>query len=276
MGATLGNSVKLVIWDLDETFWQGALAEEGMTPIPRNVEIVRELSKRGIVNSICSKNDFEQAKARLAEMGIWDHFVFPAIDFKPKGKAIAELIETAALRPANVLFLDDNPSNREEAKFFSPGLMVGDPAALLPELLEIPQLAGKPDPELTRLNQYRLLERKASDRANSVRSNEDFLKSCNIRVTIDHNVEPHFARVVELINRTNQLNYTKIRLNSEEEQNQLRELLGAYSYHAGCVFVTDSYGDYGLVGFFLMQRRASFNKLIHFVFSCRTMHMGVE
>jgi len=276
MTAKLENTVKLVIWDLDETFWRGALAEEGMTPIPRNVEIVRELSRRGIVNSICSKNDFEQAKARLIELDVWDQFVFPAIDFKPKGKAIAELIEVAALRPENVLFLDDNPSNREEAKFFNPGLIAADPAELLDGLLEDPQLAGKPDPDLTRLKQYRLLERKASDKAASVRSNEEFLKSCNIRVVVDPNVEANFPRVLELINRTNQLNYTKVRIHGEQQENALREMLNSFSYHAGCVFVTDSYGDYGLVGFFLMQRRAGINKLIHFVFSCRTMHMGVE
>jgi FkbH-like protein len=276
MSVTLENPAKLVIWDLDETFWRGTLAEEGITPIPRNAEIVRALSARGIINSICSKNDFDQAKAKLEEIGIWEHFVFPAIDFKPKGKAIAEMIEAIALRPENVLLLDDNALNREEAKFFSPGLMTHDPAVLDDGFLEAPELAGKPDPELTRLKQYQLLERKASDKAKNIRSNEEFLKNCNIRVTIDHNVEANFARVLELINRTNQLNYTKERVHGEEQEKQLRELLGSYSYHAGCVYVTDNYGDYGLVGFFLMQRRAGINKLIHFVFSCRTMHMGVE
>ncbi len=64
------NKVKLVIWDLDETFWKGTLAEEGITPIARNGEIVRELSRRGIINSISSKNDPEQAKARLVELGV--------------------------------------------------------------------------------------------------------------------------------------------------------------------------------------------------------------
>jgi FkbH-like protein len=276
MNSALVNPVKLVVWDLDETLWRGTLAEEGMTPVPRNVEIVRELSRRGIINSICSKNDFERAKAKVTELGIWDQFVFPSITFNPKGKAVADIIETAALRAENVLFIDDNPSNREEVKFFNPGIMTGDPADLLETLLDHAHLKGKADPELTRLKQYRLLERKAEDKRQSTTSNEEFLRSCNIRVMIDHDVDKSFDRVVELINRTNQLNYTKVRLNTPEEIAAFREQLNAFSYHAGCVRVADEYGDYGLVGFFLLQRRAGINALRHFVFSCRTMNMGVE
>ncbi|HVZ90694.1 MAG TPA: hypothetical protein VG843_03505 [Rhizomicrobium sp.] len=270
------NKVKLVIWDLDETFWRGALAEEGMTPEPRNAEIVIELSRRGIINSICSKNDFERAKAKLEELGVWDYFVFPAISFNPKGKAVAEMIETAALRAENVLFIDDNPSNCEEVKYYNPGIMACHPNEALPRLLDHPHLKGKPDPELTRLKQYRLLQRKAEDRAASVVSNEDFLRACNIRISIDHDVEANFDRVVELINRTNQLNYTKKRLESEETVAEFRELLNTFTYTAGCVRARDDYGDYGLIGFFLLKSRARSRRLVHFVFSCRTMNMGIE
>jgi FkbH-like protein len=121
------SKVKLVVWDFDETFWRGALSEEGIVAIARNIEMVRELSRRGIVNSICSKNDFERAKAKLVELDIWDYFVFPRIGFNPKGKAVAEMIECAALRPENVLFLDDNRLNLEEVKFFNKGIMTAHP-----------------------------------------------------------------------------------------------------------------------------------------------------
>ena len=57
------NKVKLVIWDLDETFWTGTLSE-GAVKNP-HVELVKRLATHGIVNSISSKNDFEQAKKKL-------------------------------------------------------------------------------------------------------------------------------------------------------------------------------------------------------------------
>ena len=270
------NKVKLVVWDLDETFWRGTLTEGGMAHIESNIETVRELSKRGIISSICSKNDYEQAKAKLCECGIWDYFVFPSISFNPKGKAIAEMIEGAALRPQNVLFLDDNPSNLEEAKFFNPGIMTANPVDVLENLLDHPSLAGKPDPELTRLKQYQFLQRKVEERGATALSNEEFLRASNIRIVINNDIEPDFDRVVELINRTNQLNYTKIRLETDDEVQGLRDLISGRNVHAGTVHVVDNYGDYGLVGFYLGMRRSKYNKLIHFVFSCRTMNMGVE
>jgi FkbH-like protein len=272
----IDNKVKLVIWDLDETFWRGTLSEEGITPVARNHDIVRELALRGIVSSICSKNDYEQAKSKLTELGIWDHFVFPSISFGPKGKSVAEMIEGAALRPQNVLFIDDNPSNLEEVKFFNEGIMTAHPEDVLEELLGHPNLAGKPDPDLTRLKQYQFLQRKVEERSTSALSNEEFLRSSNIRLTVDYDIEGNFDRIVELINRTNQLNYTKLRLNTPADIDEFRELLNSFGCLTGCVHAVDNYGDYGLVGFFLMKRTAGVKKLTHLVFSCRIMNMGVE
>jgi FkbH-like protein len=272
----IDNKVKLVIWDLDDTFWQGTLSEEAIAPIARNVDMVRELAGRGIISSICSKNDFAQVKAKLTELGIWDYFVFPVIDFAPKGKAIAEMIETAALRAENVLFIDDNKMNLEEVKFFNEGIMVGHPEDLLEELLEHPNLAGKPDPELTRLKQYQFLQKKAEERSTSVLSNEEFLRASNIRLSFDYDIEKNFDRVVEMINRTNQLNYTKLRLGTPEDVEAFRESLNAFGIYTGCVRAHDNYGDYGLIGFFLMKRTAGVKRLDHFVFSCRVMNMGIE
>ena len=64
------NKIKLVIWDLDETFCKGTLSEEGIEVIEKNILIIRELTNRGIINSIVSKNDFTQAKHKLIELGI--------------------------------------------------------------------------------------------------------------------------------------------------------------------------------------------------------------
>ncbi|MFL6690133.1 MAG: hypothetical protein ACJ8IR_08135 [Alphaproteobacteria bacterium] len=272
----IDNKVKLVIWDLDDTFWGGTLLEGGITPIGKNVELVKALSGRGIVNSICSKNDQDQVKGALINLGIWDYFVFPHIAFGPKGQAIAGMLEAAGLRAENTLFIDDNPSNLEEVKFFNPGIMAAHPADVLDALLDHPNCAGKHDPEMTRVKQYKFLQRKVEERSASMLSNQEFLRTSNIRVTIDRDVEANFDRVVELINRTNQLNYTKRRLSTPNDIEDFRRLLNRFGYQAGCVHALDNYGDYGLIGFFLMKRRPHDTRLIHFVFSCRTMNMGIE
>ncbi len=208
--------VRLVVWDLDETFWKGTLTEGGMTYLQAHHDIVVELAKRGIMSSICSKNDMVPVREILEGNGLWDYFVFPSIDWQPKGARLAALVEAVQLRAPTILFIDDNPMNRSEALHFVPGLQVAD-ETIIPTILESPLFAGKNDVTLSRLKQYKLLETKQRDRA-EVADTRDFLRASGIEVEIEHELEPHFDRIIELINRTNQLNFTKRRLSEDPDQ----------------------------------------------------------
>lgn len=268
--------VKLVVWDLDETFWKGTLSEEGIVPIEEHITMVRDLVDRGIMCSICSKNDFDQARDALVELGIWDMFVFPHIAWSPKGQAIEKMIKDMGLRDENVLFLDDNHLNLEEAQFFNKRLMVVEADGDMTGLMDLAQLKGKDDQKHSRLKQYKVMEQKQSEQAETGLSNTEFLRQSDIKVRIITDVENHMDRVLELLNRTNQLNFTKVRANSETERAALSELLSATGMHAGLIEVRDRYGDYGIVGFFCIRLRYSGTEVAHFAFSCRTLNMGVE
>ena len=278
-------AVRLVIWDLDETFWRGTLAEGGVeTFIEANHDAVVELSRRGIMNSICSKNDEASALEVIRTLGLSDYFVFPSISWAAKGPRVRAIIEDTGLRPENVMFIDDNIANRREVAALVPGIQVED-ETICELILTDPRFRGKSDPDLTRLGQYKLLERKARDRAEATEGVEDFLRSCDIRVTIDYDIEANIDRAVELINRTNQLNFTKSRLPEQPgwAGRKLLRMCRAHTRHAGLVRVSDRYGDYGYVGFFLgvtgretFTPGASQSRLLHFCFSCRTMGMGIE
>ena len=270
------NQVKLVIWDLDETFWKGTLSEEGVEPLAENIEIVRQLVDRGIMCSICSKNDFDTAKAKLEELGIWEMFVFPYIDWTPKGQAINTMLERMGLRAENVLFLDDNHLNLQEAAFFNADLMCIDANLGFSTLLAHPKLKGKDDRDHTRLKQYRVMEGKFDEMKSSGLSNEDFLRQSDIKVRIVTDIDDKMDRVLEILNRTNQLNFTKVRANTEKEREDLAKLLSTSGMHAGLIEVRDRYGDYGIVGFFCVRTKFSGTIVHHFAFSCRTLNMGVE
>ena len=87
------NNIKLVIWDLDDTFWKGTLSEGPIEAIDSNILLVKNLTERGIVNTICSKNDYELTVKKLQELGIDEYFVFKSIDWTPKGQRISLLIK---------------------------------------------------------------------------------------------------------------------------------------------------------------------------------------
>jgi FkbH-like protein len=266
----LKDSVKLVIWDLDETLWSGTLSEGHVVVDSKRSDVVRQLNRRGIISSICSKNDLETARSRLmVEDNLWEEFVFARVAWLPKGPEIVQIIENAQLRPEQVLFIDDNFGNLQEAKYFVPGIQTSSPD-IIASLLDLPQLAGRDDPQLKRLGQYKLLEHRAIDREQSEGSNEDFLRSSNIRVVLADNCldESQFERIGELILRSNQLNYTKRRLESSE----LRTLLADPKRESRYIQVRDGFGDYGICGFYSLID----GRLTDFLFSCRILNMGVE
>ncbi|MFH5772642.1 hypothetical protein ACHFJ0_00240 [Paracoccus sp. NGMCC 1.201697] len=279
----LKHDTKLVIWDLDETFWQGTLSEGGITPVAAHLAMIRKLVERGIMCSICSKNDFAMARDKLQELGVWDLFVFPHIDWTPKGAAIKSMLERMGLRAENTVFLDDNHLNLEEVRYFCPGIACVDAkgttdgsAPDLTGLLDLPQCQGKDDHKLTRLDQYRMMETREADQQTGGLSNEEFLRQSGIELKIITDLDGHMDRVVELINRTNQLNFTKQRVHDAAQRAELEELLRVPGVHAGLVHVRDRYGDYGIVGFFCVRVRFSGTTVHHFAFSCRTLNMGVE
>lgn len=277
----MSEPVRLVIWDLDETFWRGTLTEGGITWREEAAEIVRELARRGIVSAICSKNDLMSVRAILMEHGLWDSFVFPSIDWTPKGPRVRRLIETIQLRAPSVLFIDDNSHNLEEARASAPGLQVASETAI-PTLLEDPRLAGKDDHELRRLKQYKVLETRKAEAGRFHETSGDvdlaFLRASGIRVRIENDVEAHLDRAIELINRTNQLNFTKWRLPEDGDKARalLRQQISDFATQAGLVQVTDKYGDYGFCGYFQIITYREVIRLRQFCFSCRVLGMGVE
>lgn len=261
------EKIRLVIWDLDETFWKGTLSEGGVD-IPReSIEIIKTLTDRGIVNSICSKNDYQKVKERLEDSGLWSYFVFPQISWGPKGPAVKKIIEDIKLRPSTVLFIDDNTTNLNEVKYFVPDINISMPDIML-NMLDNPLFEGKDDKEHSRLKQYHVLEAKKKDEER-FDNNEDFLRQSGIKVDICiDDLEDNINRLWELNQRTNQLNYTKNRLSKEE----FEALIAKSDVKKGFVKVCDNYGDYGIVGFFAVENRV----LTNFYFSCRTIGLGVE
>ncbi|QNP52108.1 hypothetical protein H9L05_19835 [Hymenobacter qilianensis] len=270
MPAHLPEPIKLIIWDLDDTFWRGTLSEGAVEAIADHLELVRATALRGIVHTIVSKNDFAAAEAKLVELGIRDLFVFPRISWQPKGPIIKDLLAQMQLRAPNALFLDDNPINRAEAQFYNPELQVADPTDL-PQIAPQLLLSGKPDPGLTRLEQYKLLERQQQARS-AYQDNLAFLRDSQVRIEFREGaaVQADLGRIEELINRSNQLNFTKKRVAKEALEASFTDA----ALRWGTVRVRDRFGDYGLVGVYCLNKPE--NRLEQLVFSCRILHLGVE
>ena len=203
------DNIKLIIWDLDETFWKGTLSE-GSIKIPKiNKDIINILTDRGIMSSICSKNNFEKVKEVLEKEDLWDLFIFPKIGWNAKGNAVKDIIHSVQVREQNVLFIDDNVNNLSEVEFYNLGIHA-ETEKLIPELLSHEALQGKNDKVRSRLQQYKILEKKSIDSRN-FEDNVEFLMQSELSVYKESVSIKDLDRIYELCQRTNQLNYTKIR-----------------------------------------------------------------
>jgi len=269
------NNIKLIIWDLDEVLWNGTLAEN--TNIIDNEryntskKVIPFLNEHGIINSICSKNNFDDAKKVLEDMGIFNYFIFPKISFTNKGLLVKEIIDECNFRAVNVVFVDDNIVNKKEVLYYNKGITVKDENYLFNIIENDDFLKLK---KKNRLEDYKLLEKKKSDIKNKFNNdNNKFLKSLKLKINLylisGGNFNSHKDRIFEIINRTNQLNYTKKRAESE---NDILYFINKYDFYI--VEADDIYTNYGVVGIICLDTKN--NELIHFCFSCRLMGLMIE
>ena len=257
------NNVKLIIWDLDNTLWDGVLEESEIKIRTDVTDFILKSVNRGIMHSICLKNDFEKVRTTFYQLGlenIWNCFLFPSVNQFPKGERIKEIISSMQLRDENTLFIDDNSFNLNEAKFYCPDILtIDNPSYVIKNLYFVNSF----DINCSRLKEYKILEKKAIAKSLENYSNEEFLKRSNIRICIKDVTPDIEPRICELVRRTNQLNFTKNRNLEFNPQNENK-----------CVIVEDDFGNYGICGFYSLNKEK--NELEHYLFSCRILGMGIE
>lgn len=259
------EEVKCIIWDLDETLWEGILEEDEKVVLPsRTRSLIEQIDSCGVIQTICSNNNPKRAEAVLREMGIWDYFIAPMISYESKGPQVQAFCRAMHFRPENCLFIDDNDLNLREVSYCCKGIKTLRDWNII---TFVSFFGDERRWSTSRRPFYRMLEAKGIDRATSANT-KDFLRQSEIRIAIHKLESVHFERVYELIKRTNQLNYTKKRISRKE----LKNLLNDERAVCRCVHAWDRYGDYGVIGFIALQD----GKAEHFLFSCRVLGMGIE
>jgi FkbH-like protein len=277
------DSVKLVVTDLDDTLWRGvigdaeAIAGDEMEGWPIGyAEALSYLKKRGIILAIVSKNEesvIRQIWPKLLRNRLsLDDFAFVRINWKTKAENISEILATANLLPKSVVFVDDNPVERESVKAALPGIRVlgNDPYRVKRVLLWSPETQVQSITDESARRTALMKAQALREEERQVMSREEFLISLSVQLrlkSVTSASDPHFPRVFELLNKTNQFNTTGRRWSQAE-------LLQAMSNGSRLLafFVEDKFTDYGLVGILLITG----NHVDQYVMSCRVLGMEVE
>ena len=115
------KEIKCVVWDLDETIWDGTLLESPSVALkPRVKEIIQTLDSRGILHSISSRNSHEVAMRKLDELGLGGYFLHPQITWNAKSASLARISQKLNIAFDALLFIDDQPFERDEVRHHHP------------------------------------------------------------------------------------------------------------------------------------------------------------
>lgn len=269
----VAKPVKCIVWDLDNTLWDGTLMEDGLSGIRLRDEVletIREADRRGILQSIASKNYEEEALHALRHFAIDEYFLYPQIAWSPKSESVSRIARALNIGLDSMIFVDDQAFEREEVVSTLAGVTALD-AADVPALLNMPGCRLPVTEESRRRRQlYREQQQREQARESSTGGYFEFLRSCRMEIHIAPLNETNLERVYELAQRTNQMNFSGNRYPLQ----QLEEIARKPDTRAMVISGRDRFGDYGIVGFAFVDERMP--ALLDLMFSCRVQGKRVE
>ncbi len=267
------KTIKVLVWDLDHTLWDGILLEGDAVGLrPAVAEILQTLDARGILLSIASKNDHDAAMGRLRELGVAEYFIYPQIGWNAKSQAVAAIAKSINVGLDAVAFLDDDPYERDEVRHALPEVTILD-ARDTATLAELPELMPRfiTDESALRRRMYQADVERNRAEEEFQGPQEDFLAALGMQFSICPAREADLRRAEELTVRTNQLNSSG-QTYSYEELDLLRRSPDHLLLVAG---LTDRYGTYGKIGLALIAKEPGLWILKLLLMSCRVISRGV-
>lgn len=273
MNLKRNNKVKCLVWDLDNTLWDGVLLEDKEVALRNSTAaIVRALDQRGILQSIASRNDHGLAMAKLEALGLSEYFIYPQINWNVKSASMQAIADAINIGIDTLAFIDDQPFEREEVASVHPQVLCID-AADLDQILELPALVPRfitVDSKRRRQMYQADIERKQVEES-FTGAQEGFLASLGMKLTIAPAREEDLARAEELTVRTNQLNTTGYTYSYQE----LDEFRNSDCHHLWIADLEDKYGTYGKIGLALIEIKEEEWWIRLLLMSCRVMNRGV-
>ncbi|WP_057884178.1 HAD-IIIC family phosphatase [Tsuneonella troitsensis] len=293
IGALRGKTRKCLILDLDNTVWGGVIGDDGLDGIAIGqgsaegeafLAVQRaalDLRARGIVIAVSSKNDEEVAWRPFSDHPDMllrkEHISVFQANWQDKASNIKYIAESLNIGTDSLVFLDDNPFERElirrELPFVAVPELTDDPA----QYVTILALAGYFDtisvsPEDRKRAEYYQANAERTSILASSTDLEGYLKSLDMVCTIRPFDSIGRARVAQLINKSNQFNLTTRRYTEAE----VASMEGSADKLTMQIRLADKFGDNGMISVVSFDKSASQWSNDLWLMSCRVLGRRVE
>jgi len=290
---TLLGTKKVIILDLDDTLWGGVIGETGWQGIrlgghdPIGEAFVdfqralKALQRRGILLAVVSRNQaelVEEAFEKHPEMILRkDDFAALRINWKDKAENIMDLMKELNLGLSSAVFIDNSAFERARVREALPEVLVPDwPEDMMLYKSFLGRLRCFDTTVISAEDQKRTemlaQERERHELKERLPSLEEWIRTLEITVSVEDLDEGNQDRVVQLFNKTNQMNLTTRRLTRQE----LIDWLKSGQRCLRAFRVRDKFGDYGLTGVISLEADGRQGKICDFILSCRVMGRRIE
>lgn len=267
------QKIKCVVWDLDNTLWEGVLLEdEHVTLRQEIVDIIVELDRRGILQSISSKNDHETAQKKLEQFGLWQYFIYPQINWNAKSESVSEIARLINIGIDTLALVDDQIFEREEVMFSHPEVLCIDalrPESILSTERMMPKYITSDSKKRREMYQNDIKRNEREEKFTGTK--EEFLGTLDMVLTVSGAREEDLQRAEELTVRTHQLNSTGTVYSYE----QLKKCIESDGHEVLMAQLDDIYGQYGKISLAVIEKDEGIWRLNLLLASCRVMSKGV-
>lgn len=286
-----GKNKKSLVLDLDNTLWGGVVGDDG----PENLELgpetsmgqvfaefqayIKELKSLGVMLNIDSKNDEENAVAGLKHPDGFlkpEDFLLIMANWEPKSKNILEIADRLNILADSLVFVDDNPAEREIVRVQAEGVSVPDIGA--PEEY-VRNLDHAGYFEVTTISED---DRKRNDmyKADMERQKQksdfadygEYLLSLDMKADISSFTSLYMSRIAQLTNKSNQFNLTTKRYT----QGEIEQIAADKAYITLYGRLEDRFGDNGVVSVVIGRIDKEELHIDLWLMSCRVLKRDME
>ncbi len=289
--AIYGKNKKVITLDLDNTLWGGVVGDDGADNIKIGMDLPQgqvysefqeylKLHKDlGILLTVCSKNDYENAEAGLNHPeGTLrpDDFTIIKANWENKDRNILETANELNLLPESFVFADDNPAEREIVREQLKGTAVPemDGAENYIRILDRNryfEVVSLSEDDRKRTEMYKANAQRAS-LEKSFSDYGEYLDSLAMTAEISRFAPPYLQRIAQLTNKSNQFNVTTRRYTESE----IEAIAGDESYIPLYGRLSDKFGDNGVVSVVIGHKDNDTLHIDLWIMSCRVLKREME
>lgn len=247
------DRIKCVVWDLDGTLWDEIAVEsptdELPTPRPEMLAAIDALAARGVLSSLASRSAPAVLDRLNAVPELRERFLAPQVSWQDKSESLRRIAKDLGIAVEALLLVDDSPYERAEVEALLPGVRTLDPRDV-PALLAAFEGREVTPESRERVRRYRTEETRRAEGERFQGTREEFLRWCEMRLTVGAAGPQEVPRALELAARTHRLNSSGL------SPERLRALAASDGHELYTARMADRFGEYGIIGAALVDRSA--------------------